>query len=59
MLSLGACHIQEYFKKKMGRKQKSIKPQKEKARHKERKKKMRVIVQAKLVVSFGEVIPME
>ena len=32
-LSLGARHIQEYFKKKRGRKRKSIKPQQEKARH--------------------------
>ena len=32
-LSLRARHIQEYFKKKRGRKRKLIKPQQEKARH--------------------------
>ena len=34
-LSLGARHIQEYFKKKRGRKRKFIHPQQEKARHEE------------------------
>ena len=42
-LSLGARHIQEYFKKKRGRKQKPIKPQQEKARHKERMQQGKVI----------------
>ena len=37
-VSIGACHIQEYFKKKRGRKRKFIKPQQEKARHEERMK---------------------
>ena len=32
-LSLGAHYIQEYFKKKRGRKRKCIKPQQEKDRH--------------------------
>ena len=34
-LSLGARHIQEYFKKKRGRKRKFIKPQQQKARNEE------------------------
>ena len=34
-VSVGARHIQEYFKNKMGRKRKFIKPHKEKARHEE------------------------
>ena len=35
-VSVGACHIQEYFKKKRERKRKFIKPHQEKARHEER-----------------------
>ena len=58
-LSLGSRYIQEYFKKKKGRKQKFINPQQEKARHEERRKQMRVTFQAKLVVGFGELIPLE
>ena len=58
-LSLGAHHIQEYFKKKRGRKRKFIKPQQEKARQEERMKIVKVIVQAKLVVGYWELIPME
>ena len=56
---LGERHIQEYFDKKRGRKQKFIKLQEEKSRHDERRKQMRVKVQAKLVVGFGELILME
>ena len=37
-LSLGERHIQEYFKKKRGRKLTFINPQQEKARHEERMK---------------------
>ena len=58
-LSLGARHIQEYLKKKRGIKRKYIKPQQEKARHEERMKRVKVIVRAKLVVGYWELIPME
>ena len=58
-VSVGARHIQYYFKKKMGRKRKCIKPQQEKARHEERMKQGRVIFQSKLVVGYWELIPME
>ena len=34
-VSVGALHIQEYFKKKRGSKRKFITPQQEKARHEE------------------------
>ena len=51
-VSVGACHIQEYFKKKRGRKQKFIKPQQEKAMHEERMKRGKLIVQEKLVVGY-------
>ena len=37
-------HIQEYFKKKRGRKQKYIKPQEDKVRRDYQMKKMRVII---------------
>ena len=47
-------HIQEYFKKNRGRERKSIK-----ARHEERREKIRVIVRAKLDVGYWELIPME
>ena len=50
-ISLIARHIQEYFKKKR-RKRKFIKPYQEKARHEERMKRVKVIVQAKLVVGY-------
>ena len=58
-LSLGSRHIQEYFKKKRGRKRKLIKPQQDKASHEERMKRGKVIVRAKLVVGYWELIPME
>ena len=58
-LSLGARHIQEYFKKKRGRKLKFIKPHQEKARHEDRMNQVKVIVRAKLVVGYWELIPME
>ena len=51
--------IQEYFNKKGGRNQKYIKSQEEKASHEEQRKKMRVTVQAKLVVGYWELVPME
>ena len=58
-LSLGSHNIQEYFKRKRGRKRKFIKPQQEKARQEERMKRVKVIVRAKLVVGYWELIPME
>ena len=42
--SIGARHIQEYLKKKRGRKQKFIRPQQEKARNEESMKRGKVIV---------------
>ena len=51
-LSLGARHIQEYIKKKRGRKRKKIKPQQEKSRHEERMKQYKVVFRAKLVVGY-------
>ena len=42
-----------------GGKKKSIRPHQEKARHEERMKQGKVIVQAKLVVGYWELIPME
>ena len=51
-LSLREHNIQEYFKRKRGRKQKFIKPQQEKARQEERMKRVKVIVKAKLVVGY-------
>ena len=59
LLSLGAHNIQDYFKKKRGRKRKFIKAQKKKARQKERMKRVKVIVRAKLVVGYWELISME
>ena len=41
-LSLGAHNIQEYFKRKRGRKRKFIKPQQEKARQEEQMKRVKV-----------------
>ena len=58
-LSLGAHNIQEYLKRKRGRKRKFINPQQEKARQEERMKRFKVIVRAKLVVGYWELIPME
>ena len=57
-LSLGAHNIQEYFKRKRGRKRKLVKPQQEKARQKEQTKRVKVIVRSKLVVGYWELIPM-
>ena len=51
-LFLGAHNIQEYFKRKRGRKRKFIKPQQEKARQEERMKRIKVIVREKLVVGY-------
>ena len=56
---LVARHIQEYFKKKRGRKQKFIEPQQEKARHEEQMKQGKVIVRENLVVGYWEFIPMK
>ena len=58
-LSIEARHIQEYFKKKRGRKRKFIKPQQEKARHEERMNPDKVVVRANFVVGYWELIPME
>ena len=58
-LSLGARHIQEYFKKKRGRKRKFIEPQQEKARHEERMNRDKFLVRENLVVGYWELIPME
>ena len=58
-LSLGAHNIHEYFKRKRGRKRKFIKPQQEEARQEERMKQVNVIVRAKLVVGYWELIPIE
>ena len=43
-LSLGAHNIQEYFKRKRGRKRKFIKPQQDKVRQEGRMKRFKVIV---------------
>ena len=58
-LSLGARHIQEYFKKKGGRKRKFIKTQQEKARCDDWRKQIRVKVQAELVVGFSKLVPLK
>ena len=58
-LSLGARQIQDYFKKKRGRKRKFIKPQQEKSRHEDRMNQGNVIVREKFVVGYWELIPME
>ena len=58
-VSVGACHIQEYFKKNRGRKSKFIKPQQDKARHEKQMKQGKVIVRAKLVIGYWELIPIE
>ena len=51
-LSLGAHTIQEYFKRKRGRKRRFIKPQQKKARQEEWMKRVKEIVRAKLVVGY-------
>ena len=58
-LSLGVHRIQYYFKKKRGRKKKYIKPQEEKARCEHQMNQMSVTVQAKLVVGYWELLPIE
>ena len=58
-LPIGSIHIEEYSKKKRGGGLKSINPKEEKSRREEGRKQMRVTVQAKLVVGFGGLIPME
>ena len=56
-VSVEARHIQEYFKKERWRKREFINPQQEKAKHEERMKRGKVIVQAKLFVGYWEFIP--
>ena len=51
-LFLGVKCIQEYFKKKRGRNQKHINSNKEKSRHEEKRKQIRVTVKEKLVVGY-------
>ena len=58
-VSLGARHPQEYLKNKKGRKRKFIKPQQDKARYEEGMKRIKMIVRAKLVFGYWELIPME
>ena len=58
-LSLGARHIEEYFKKKRGRKRRPINLQQEKARHEEHMKRDKMVVRANLIVGYCELIPME
>ena len=58
-ISLLACRVEDYFSKKRGRKQKSIRSQENKSRVEERRKKMRVTVRTRLVFGFGDLIPME
>ena len=48
-----------YFKNKRGRKRKIINPNQENDRHEEWMKRGKVIVRAKLVVRYWELIPME
>ena len=55
----GERHIQDYFNNKRGRKRKLINSQQEKARHEERIKQRNLIVQAKLIVGYLELIPKE
>ena len=57
-VSVGARHIQDYFKKNRGRKRKFIKTQQEKARHEEQMKLSKLIVREKLVFGYLELIPM-
>ena len=58
-LSLGVYRIQEYLKKKRGSKKKYIKSQDDKDRCEQQMKKMSVTVEAKLVVGYWELVPME
>ena len=58
-LSFGSHNIQEYLKRKRGRKRRFIKPQQEKARQEERMKRVKVIFRSKLVVGYLDLIPME
>ena len=57
-ISIRSRHIQEYLKKKRGRKRKFIKPHQDKARHEERMKQDKLVVQANLVVGYWELIPL-
>ena len=56
---LVARHIQYCSKKKRARKQKYIKPQENKYMREEQRKQIRVVIRSKLVVGFGELIPIE
>ena len=58
-LSLGIHRIQENFKKKRGRKQTYINPQKGNSRREQQMKQIRVTFRAKLVVGYWELVPME
>ena len=58
-LSLGLHLIQEYFKKKRGRKQKYISPQEDKARREQNIRQTKVKFQEKLVVGYWGLVPME
>ena len=58
-LSIGGCHIQEYFKNKIGRKRKFVMPHQEKARNEEKIKRSKVIVRENFVVGYWELIPIE
>ena len=51
-----AWNIQDYFKKKIWRKQKFIYPNKDKGRREERRKKTRLTEQNKLIFGFWESI---
>ena len=58
-LYLRARHIQDYSKKKSGRKRKFINPQQDKAIHEKLIKRTKVIVRENFVVGYWELIPME
>ena len=58
-ISLGSHNIQEYFKRKSGKKRKFSKPQQEKASQEEQMKQVKVIFREKLVVGYWDLIPME
>ena len=58
-ISIGVNCIQQHFNKKRGRNQKYIKPQEKKARHEQQMQQMRLTVQAKFVVVYWELVPME
>ena len=58
-VSIGTRHIQEYLKKKRGRKRKFINIHQDKTSHEDQMKRYKMIVQAKLVVGYWELIPME